>query len=320
MIEISLLIEGQMGLTWPLWKRWVAMADSSGFAGLYRSDHFTMMAPPDNDSLECFISLAYQADHSRNIVFGPMVAPLSFRDPVMLARQGAALDDLSGGRLVLGVGAGWLAREHELFGYPLGDLNSRYARWEEGLEVVTRLLRQDAPVTFEGEYYRLQEASLLPRPQRPGGPQILVGGSGRQRTVSLAARYADVWNITSISPEDFRETSRRLDGYLQQAGRDPGSVKRTVAALGFCGHSEEALDRRLAVPRSWDPDLAGLDNMAAAQVLRQEWGAVAGLPEAVIEQIRAYQAAGVQELVLQWFDLEDVAGAEALSEQVLSKL
>ena len=103
------------------------MAEARGFSGLYRSDHFTMPDPPDEDSLECVVSLAYLADHSSRVRFGPLVAPLSFRDPVMLARQAAALDDLSGGRMVLGVGTGWLEREHSLFGYELEDLQTRFA-------------------------------------------------------------------------------------------------------------------------------------------------------------------------------------------------
>jgi alkanesulfonate monooxygenase SsuD/methylene tetrahydromethanopterin reductase-like flavin-dependent oxidoreductase (luciferase family) len=150
MIEVSISVEGQVGLTWPLWKRYVAMAEAMGFSGLYRSDHFTMPDPPDEDSLECMISLAYLADHSSRVKFGPLVAPLSFRDPVMLARQSAALDDLSDGRMVLGVGTGWIEREHDLFGYELEDQQTRFARLEEGLEVITRLLRSHEPVSYEG--------------------------------------------------------------------------------------------------------------------------------------------------------------------------
>ena len=97
MIEVSISVEGQTGLTWPLWKRYVAMAEAMGFSGLYRSDHFTMPDPPDEDSLECMVSLAYLADHSSRVLFGPLVAPLSFRDPVMLARQAAALAFCSSG-------------------------------------------------------------------------------------------------------------------------------------------------------------------------------------------------------------------------------
>src|SRR5215472_4617027 len=149
MIELSLMIEGQDGLNWPRWQRLVAAAEAGGFAGLFRSDHYTNFRPPEKDSLELIVSLAYLADHTQRLHFGPLVAPLSFRTPAMLARQAAALDDLSGGRMILGLGAGWSAREHALFGHELGDTATRMVRFEEGLEVITRLLRSDEPVTYE---------------------------------------------------------------------------------------------------------------------------------------------------------------------------
>lgn len=320
MIAVSISVEGQTGLTWPLWKRWVATVENCGFAGLYRSDHFTMPSPPDQDSLECIVSLAYLADHSQRVSFGPLVAPLSFRDPIMLARQAIALDELSGGRMILGIGAGWIKREHTLFGYPLGDRNTQYARWEEGLEVVTRLLRDDEPVTYEGQFYRLQQATLLPRPQFKGGPRILVGGSGRKRTLRLAARYADIWNATFIEPAAFRECSTALDTLLQEEGRDPSEVKRTAAALCFFGSTKDALMRRVQRAKEWDAQLAGLPLETILETLRTDWNAIAGPPEIVIEQIHAYAQAGVEELMLQWFDVDDINGVEILAERILPYL
>src|SRR5713226_8471683 len=117
MVALSIMIEGQMGLTWPHWKRIVSEVEDLGFAGLFRSDHFTNSRPPDKDSLEMVVSRTYLADHTQRIRFGPLVAPLSVRHPTLLARQAAALDDLSGGRMILGVGAGWQERELTLFGH-----------------------------------------------------------------------------------------------------------------------------------------------------------------------------------------------------------
>src|SRR5579859_6669129 len=119
-MDIAIMIEGQMGLNWARWKQVTAAVEQLGFQGLFRSDHFTNPEPPDGDSLELLVSLTYLADHSSTIHFGPLVAPISFREPVMLARQAAAIDDLSGGRLILGLGAGWQEREHRLYGYQLG--------------------------------------------------------------------------------------------------------------------------------------------------------------------------------------------------------
>src|SRR5215470_824189 len=139
MVALSIMIEGQNGLTWPHWKRIVREVEDLGFAGLFRSDHFTHAQPPDDDSLELIVSLTYLADHTQRLHFGSLVAPVTFRDPVLLARQGAALDDLSGGRLILGVGAGWQAREHHLFGYTFADVPTRYENAGAG-EVILQWL------------------------------------------------------------------------------------------------------------------------------------------------------------------------------------
>ena len=319
MVAVSIMIEGQDGLTWPRWKRIVDTVDGAGFAGLFRSDHFTNAQPPDKDSLEMVVSLAYLADHTRRIHFGPLVAPLSFRHPTVLARQAAALDDLSGGRMILGVGAGWQEREHTLFGHDLGDLPTRMARLEEGLAVITRLLRSDEPVSYTGRFYQLRGATLLPRPQRPGGPPILVGGNGRQRTLPLAARYADIWNATFLTPDAFRERSARLDELLRQAGRQPGDVRRTMMLSLFFGRDRAELDRRLRW-RHEVPELAGRPLEAAVEAIHNRRNAIVGTPDLVVEQIRAYQAVGVQELMLQWFDMDDVDGLRAFAELVLPQL
>lgn len=316
MVAISIMIEGQNGLTWPRWKRIVKEVEELGFAGLFRSDHFTNANPPDKDSLEMIVSLTYLADHSQRLHFGPLVAPVSFRDPRMLARQAAALDDLSGGRMILGVGAGWQEREHRLFGYNLGDLRTRMARLEEGLEVITRLLRSDEPVTYEGRFFQLRGATLLPRPQRPGGPDIQIGGNGPKRTLPLVARYANHWNGTFISVDAFRERSAILDQLLLVAGRDPADVRRSVMLSLYFGRDMAELDRRL----SWrhdEPKYAGKPLNAVIEDLKASGGIIVGTPGEVIEQIKAYDNAGVDELMLQWWDLDDIDGLRAFARSVL---
>src|SRR5512138_1343759 len=141
MLEIAIMIEGQNGLTWPRWQQIVRLVEDAGFVGLFRSDHFTNGNPPDKESLELWVSLTWLAANTKRIEFGPLVTPFSFRHPVHTARMAAAVDDLSNGRLVLGMGAGWNEREHELFGFDLLKPNERFDRLEEGLEVVTRLLK-----------------------------------------------------------------------------------------------------------------------------------------------------------------------------------
>ena len=316
MVAVSLMLEGQYGVTWPHWKNLVAEAENLGFAGMFRSDHFTNASPPDMDSLEMIVSLTYLADHTQRIHFGPLVAPFSFRNPMLLVRQAAALDDLSNGRMILGLGAGWQEREHHLFGFELGDIPTRIARFEEGLEVVTRLLKSDEPVTYEGHFFQLRGASLLPRPQRPGGPRILIGGTGPKRTLPLVARYADIWNASFLSPDEFRKHSAILDGLLGEAGRKAGDVKRTLMRGLFFGRDMAELDRRLRW-RSEDPDYMEKSLQEVIDILATRNHEIVGTADMVIEQIKKYEAAGVEELMLQWFDLDDIDGLRAFAKSVL---
>ncbi len=313
MIPVSLVVEGQQGLSWPRWQRLVAAVDELGFAGLYRSDHFTDPAPPDRDSLELVVSLTYAALHTHRVRFGPLVAPVSFRDPVMLARQAAALSDLSEGRMVLGLGAGWQEREHRMFGYELGDMDTRFSRLEEALEVTRLLLRSVGPASFEGRHYRLREAELLPRPLHPGNPPILVGGQGPRRTLPLVARYADIWNSTRTSPEGFRESNQRLDQLLRDAGREPGEVRRTLFTGVFFATDDSDLD---AVLRR----LAGDSGASPSETLAAQRGRhmVVGTADMVLEQLAELEAAGVQEIMLRWTELDDLERLRAFSAAVTS--
>ncbi|HLQ28676.1 MAG TPA: TIGR03560 family F420-dependent LLM class oxidoreductase [Ktedonobacteraceae bacterium] len=319
MVEISIMLEGQNGVTWSHWKSIVAEVEEPGFVGMFRSDHFTNSRPPDMDSLEMIVSLTYLADHTQRIHFGPLVAPFSFRNPMLLARQAAALDDLSNGRMILGLGAGWQQREHHLFGFDLGDIPTRMARFEEGLEVVTRLLNSDEPVTYESRFFQLRGATLLPRPQRPGGPRILIGGNGPKRTLPLAARYAHIWNAISLSPDEFRSRSATLDELLLEAGRKPGDVKRTMMKAVFFGRDIAELDHRLRW-RADHHDYAGKSLDEVINIMAHQDNELVGTPDMIIEQIKANAAAGVEELMLQWFDLDDIDGLRAFAKSVLPHL
>jgi F420-dependent oxidoreductase-like protein len=315
MVALSIMIEGQMGVTWPHWKRLVAEVDELGFAGMFRSDHFTDASPPDRASLEMIVSLTYLADHSQRIHFGPLVAPVSFRNPVFLARQAAALDDLSGGRMILGLGAGWQEREHTLFGFDLAGETTRMQRLQEALEVVTGLLKSAEPVSFDGKFYQLRGATLLPRPQRAGGPLILIGGGGPKRSLPLVARYADIWNAAFLDPDTFRARSALLDTLLLENGRQPADVRRTVMKGVFFGRDEAELARRLRAFLE-RPAYAGKPVDEVVRLLSAQHEIV-GTPDMIIQQIAAYEAAGVEELMLQWFDIDDIDGLRAFARSVL---
>jgi len=239
--QIGLMVEGQMGLNWPRWQRVLAMAERAGYQCVFRSDHFTNPAPPDRDSLELFTSLTYAATATSRIELGSLVAPVTFRHPTMTVRQAAAIDDLSGGRLVLGLGAGWQRREHENYGVPFGSFASRFDALTDALEITTRLLRSAAPVTHAGSTLSVQDAVLLPRPAR--ATPILIGGNGENRSLPLAAKYADEWNGVFIDPPTYGARNRRLDELLRAQGRDPASVKRSFMGPFAGAVGNEGIER-----------------------------------------------------------------------------
>jgi F420-dependent oxidoreductase-like protein len=238
------MIEGQMGLNWARWKRVLETAERCGYQCVFRSDHFTNPAPPDLDSLELFTSLTYAATHTRRIEFGSLVAPVTFRHPTMTLRQAAAIDELSGGRLVLGLGAGWQAREHHNYGIAFDDFPTRFARLADALEITRRLLDGEAPVSYDGRHISVHDAVLLPRPPRK--LPILIGGNGPQRTLPLAAQYADEWNAVYAPVELFRQRTAELDELLDKRGRNPRTVRRSLMAPFAWAQGNEGLDRLAA--------------------------------------------------------------------------
>jgi len=320
MLKISISVEGWQGLTWPRWKRLITEVEHIGLAGLFLSDHFNTSGTPNANSLELVVALAYLADHTESIHFGSMVSPLSFRDPVFLARQAAAINDLSEGRMILGLGAGWNEFEHTMFGYELGDVPTRMERLDEGLAVITGLLRHNEPFSYAGRFYHLRDA-VLAGPRRAGSPLIMVGGSGPKRTLPLVARYADIWNAQLVSPDEFRQRSDLLDRLLGEVGRQPDEVKRTITLPLFCGRTEVELAQRGHWLRSLNPQWVDVPIETIFASLRPNFKSlITGSPEEVIQQIRNYAQAGVTELVIQWGDMDDIEGLILLSEQVLPHL
>lgn len=309
MLKIALMVEGQMGLNWNRWKRIATAAEDLGFAGLYRSDHYTNSEPPDMDSLELWISLTWLASHTNRIEFGPLVSPVSFRDPTMTARMAGSVDDLSGGRLVLGLGAGWQEREHRNFGWQLGDMQERFARFEEGLTVITKLLQDDQPITYSGNYYNLNNAILLPRPHRPGGPPILIGGNGPNKTLPLVVKFADEWNGVYISPDKYASTNALLNDLLLEASREPVYVKRSLMTNLVFGRTDQEVNRLLQ---------AGVFGITSKTEL-QENGIIVGTASEVIDQLGEFAAAGVEKIMLQWLDFEAIDRLNGFAQNVLEK-
>lgn len=309
-MELALMIEGQDGLTWERWKRLARAAEDLGFVGLYRSDHYTNSTPPEDDSLELWVSLTWLATNTKRIEFGPLVSPFSFRHPSITARMASAVDDLSGGRLQLGLGAGWNEREHEMFGLPLLDVRDRMQRFEEGLQVVSKLMKSDQPFSFDGQFYQLKKAIMLPRPARKGGPPVIVGGNGKHRILQLAAKYANEWNGTSQTPQRFRERMKILDEFLVKEGREPSEVRRTAMAGIAFGRSKNEIEKKMQDFRATAEDL---DELKAH-------GRLVGEANDIVDQLGKLAEVGCQRVMLQWLDQDDINGLEALSQSVLPQV
>ena len=307
-MEIAIMIEGQNGLNWPRWQKLALAVEELGFSGLYRSDHYTNASPPDKDSLELWVSLTWLATNTSRIEFGPLVSPVSFRHPTMTARMAAALDDLSNGRFVLGLGAGWQEREHTNYGWELLDVPARFQRFEEGIQVIIELLRSDEPTNYTGSFFNVRDGILLPRPQRDGGPPILLGGNGPKRTLPLVARYATEWNSLFLTLSQFAERNSQLDDLIIAEGRKVEDVRRSMMMGCIHGAStSEVADK--AFNRSKGARTA--DDY-------RDLGLVVGTGDEIADQLQQYEAAGLGKAMLQWLDLDDLKGLQLLASKVLA--
>lgn len=302
MLEVAIMVEGQSGLTWPRWKRLVRAVEDLGFAVLYRSDHLISAQPPDEASLELWTSLTWLASQTRRIEFGSLVSPLTFRHPVHLAQTAASLAELSGGRFKLGLGAGWSRREHEMYGFEMFSPIDRLDRFEEGLQIISCLLHSEAPLTFEGRFFRVHDAVLVPPPTKDRVPRILVAGRGRKRSLPLAARYADEWNVMFVSPDELSAMNVELDQLLIAGGRRPTDLRRTVMQGVEVGRTESEVEAK---------------RQARAWAVWRESGLVTGTAPRLRERLAEFEQAGAQRIMLQWLDLDDLDGLDVLASAVL---
>lgn len=304
MAQVGIMIEGQDGLNWERWKRILQSAEDFGFQCVFRSDHYTNADGVDKDSLELWTSLTYAASHTKTIEFGPLVTPVTFRHPTMNVRYAAAIDDLSGGRFVFGMGAGWQEREHKKFGVPFYDFPTRYDMLDEALQLTIRLLQSDEPSDFDGEYFQLNDAILLPRPSRSGGPPILIGGNGPKKTLPMVAKYADEWNAVFINLETYKERKALLAGYLEEQGRPVNDLKYSIMTRIIYRPTQSALDAFLH------------DNNMDADALKER-GLIVGTGQEVIDQMGALVEAGIERFMLQWIEQDDIDNMEALAKDIL---
>jgi F420-dependent oxidoreductase-like protein len=317
-MKLGVLIEAEAGLTWDRWRSLLARVDELGFESLWVSDHFLSVSAREHEALEAWTALTVAAAETARVRLGTLVSPITFRHPSLLARMATALDHLSGGRLELGVGAGWNDAEHQAYGIPFPPAGQRMDMLEEGIEVLQRLLGA-GPAYFAGRYYRLEGADLQPKPlQRPRIP-LLIGGMGERRTLPLVARYADEWNLTTASPALYRARSERLAACCAAIGRDPATIARSVAVGLLVGRDGADLRRRCQRLQGL---VSHLGEVATAEVPAavRAVGWVAGTPAEIVAALRALEAEGIGRAMLQLTDPTDLDALELVAAEVLPAL
>jgi F420-dependent oxidoreductase-like protein len=298
-VRLALMIEGQEGVTWDDWVALAGACEEHGVEALFRSDHYISSFDETRPALDAWSTIAGLAARTTTLRFGMLVSPVTFRHPSVLARMAATADEISGGRITLGIGAGWMEREHEAYGFEFSTARERVARLGEQLEIVHRLLREDG-VYFDGAYYHLQGAPGLRRPELP----ILVGGSARPGTTEPAVRFADEYNTFFATLEEIRERKRILDEACEHAGRDPASLRKSLMAPCVVGRDERELResaRRVGARFGRDPQEV-LDRYG-------QYGPV-GTVEQVVERLKQMEELGYERVMLQHLahqDLDTVA-------------
>jgi F420-dependent oxidoreductase-like protein len=309
-LEIALMFEAQEGLDWPRWERLARAAEDGGFHALYRSDHLTgLFGASERASLDCWASLTWLATETRRVRFGPLVCPLTFYHPALLAKRAAAVDVLSNGRLDLGIGAGWHEPEHRMFGIPFPSLRERLDRLDCGARAIRALWRGE-PTTLDQPHYPLVHAVSVPRPVH-GAVPLVIGARGERRGLRIVAEHADEWNTTRVTFDDYPGKARALEAHCRAIGRDPRAIRRSLMVPLIVGGSDAELDARRRRAAAIFPRLpADAEGWRAAGFLH-------GMPDDVRRDLARWQALGVSRVMLQMLDQDDMAAIELIAKELL---
>jgi F420-dependent oxidoreductase-like protein len=308
-MELRVFTEPQQGATYDDLLRVARAAEDLGFDAFFRSDHYLGMG---TDGLpgptDAWVTLAGLARETSTIRLGTLMTSVTFRYPGPLAISVAQVDQMSGGRVELGIGAGWFEAEHTAYGIPFPDTRERFDRLEESLTVVSGLWTTPPGdrFDFDGRYYPVVDSPALPKPVQSPRPPILVGGKGKVRTPALAARFADEFNIPFESLDASRAIFGRVRDACTAAGRDPASLTYSNALVLCCGSDEAELSRRArAIGRDVDE-------------LRTN--GLAGTPDEVVDKIGRYGEAGAERVYLQMLDLSDLDHLELVADKVMPQV
>jgi len=298
-VRLALMIEGQEGVTWEDWVALAEACEANGVEALFRSDHYVSGFDESRPVLDAWTTIAGLAARTSKLELGTLVSPVTFRHPAVLARAAATSDEISGGRVTLGIGAGWMEREHEAYGFEFRTDRWRIERFAEQVEIVHRLLHEEG-VDFQGEHYRLENAPGLRRPDLP----LLVGGSAKPGTIGPAVRFAAEYNTFFATVDEVRERKAKLDEACVRAGRDPQTLRYSLMAPLVVGEDETSL--RESARRTGERF-----GRTADEVLERygERGPV-GTVDRVVERLREVEEIGYDRVMLQHLahrDLDTVA-------------
>jgi F420-dependent oxidoreductase-like protein len=305
-MELRVFIEPQQGASYDDQLRVARTSEELGFGAFFRSDHFLGMGtdglPGPTDS---WVTLGALARETSTIRLGTLVTSVTFRQPGLLAVQVAQVDQMSGGRVELGIGAGWFGREHAAYGVPFPDTPTRFSMLEEYVEIVTGLWATDGSssggFSFEGAHYQVADSPGLPKPHQDKPPMIL-GGSGKPRSAALAARFADEYNAPFRPFDEGLEIHDRVRRACEEAGRDPASMVHSSAVV-LCVGKDEAEFQRRAAAIGHDPDSLRRDQLG-------------GTVSEVLDKVGRYAESGQSRLYLQTLDLTDLDHLHLVAEQI----
>jgi F420-dependent oxidoreductase-like protein len=308
-MRLRIFTEPQQGASYDTQLAVAKATEDLGFEAFFRSDHFVKMGdvtgePGPTDS---WITLGAIARETSRIRLGTLVTAATFRYPGPLAIAVAQVDQMSGGRVDLGLGTGWFDQEHTAYGIPFPSLGERFERLEEQLEILTGLWGTPAGETysFSGDHYTLAESPALPKPAQAGGPPIIIGGFGAKRTPRLAARYADEYNVPFHGVAETGEAFGRVRAAAAEAGRTKPLVY-SAAQVVCCGRDEAELKRRA--------DAIG------REVSELRDNGLAGTPGELVDKIGEFGALGAERIYLQVLDMHDLDHLELLAAEVMSKV
>jgi F420-dependent oxidoreductase-like protein len=282
--------------------------EESGWHSLWLADHMWARGLPDVDHLEIWTALSALAARTTRLRLGSLVVCNSYRNPALLAKMAASLDQISGGRLELGIGAGWMEEEYRGYGYNFPPVRLRIEQLEEGLEVLRRLFIEPR-ATFQGKYYALDDAPNNPKPRQRPGPPITIGGAGEQKLLRLVARYADRWNCPMNAAADLPHKLEVLRSHCAQIGRDLATITVSEQVIVVLGKDDADFEQRWTMAKQLLGGFADLDAVA-----------VRGTAERVIEGLRAKIDRGVRLFTIMFGDFAPVETIRLFGATVLPAL